>query len=162
MDNQTNMKDILVTKKWKEIFGCVLKLIFSLYNLTDAEFAARYECDVSTARNWKTARSFPSKYFFDKLKEYIIENAKEDETNEPYLFKELEAIFKNYECSSTYIKLKQETSKSVQLVVNILQYCWDAGKRNITMPAKTNNVYPCEGRTWKFRKGEECFSGAEG
>lgn len=141
------MRDKLEVEKWKKIFGSILKLVFSQYNLKDTEFADRYKCDVSSTKNWKTARSFPSKDLFEDLKNYIFEKSRECKKDDVYLLNEIGTIFGEYGYGSSYIQLKYGITDSVEFVVRILQFCLDVGKGNVVMPIKRSNEYPYEGRT---------------
>lgn len=147
MEVKVIMKDKLETEKWKGIFGSILKLVFSHYNLKDIEFAQIYKCDVSSTKNWKTARCFPSQDLFEYLEKYILEKSKSCKKDDIYLLNGIESIFAEYGYSSFYIKFKYDISDSTEFVIGILKFCIDVGKGNITMPIKGGNMYPSEGRT---------------
>lgn len=141
------MKNAAETEKWREIFGSILKLVFSFYNLKDAEFSGRYGCDSSSTRNWKNARSFPSRYLFESLKQYIYQKSEECQKKDVYLLDEIEKIFSESGYSSIYSQMKYSASDNTTFVINILQFCIDAGKGLITVSPFKGSEYPCEGRT---------------
>ena len=141
------MKNKMEIEKWREIFARILKLAFSHYNLKDMEFAQLYKCDVSSTKNWKTARSFPSKDLFEYLKTYIYDKSKSCKNDDIYLLNAIETIFTEYGCSAIYIKLRYDVSDSAEFVIRTLQFCIDAGKRNIIMPIKNNTDFLYEDRT---------------
>lgn len=141
------MKNKPETEKWRQIFASILKLVFSHYNLKDIEFAHMYKCDVSATRNWKNARSFPSKDLFEYLKQYILEKTMSYKADDTYLRDRIEAIFSEYGYGTFYIHLKYDTTNNAEFIIRVLQSCIDAGKGNIIMPIENNDTYISDHRT---------------
>lgn len=141
------MKNEQEMREWKNIFGSVLKLVFSYYNLRDAEFAAIYKCDPSSTKKWKNGKSFPRRDLFEDLKKYILTKADEDKKGDSYLLSEVEIVFNKYGYGSTCIGLEYDACNSAEFVTRVLQYCWDVGRGNIEMSVEKNNQYLSAGRT---------------
>lgn len=106
-----------------------------------------YKCDVSATRNWKNARSFPSKDLFEYLKQYILEKTMSYKADDTYLRDRIEAIFSEYGYGTFYIHLKYDTTNNAEFIIRVLQSCIDAGKGNIIMPIENNDTYISDHRT---------------
>lgn len=141
------MRDKTESEKWKKIFASILKIVFSYYNLRDAEFSSEYGCDISAPRNWKTARCFPNRELFEKLKKYVLESANKSKKEDVYLLTEIEKVFSEFGHGTDYLGLKYGNMDNGEFAVNVLQFCLDAGKGNITLPIEKDVKYKPTGKT---------------
>lgn len=132
---------------WRKIFSNILKIIFSYYNLKDNEFAEKYNCDVSSTKNWKSARCFPGKDLFENLKEYILYKSSKSQKENNYLLYEIESVFDQFGHKSIYLQLKHTAPDNENFITYTLQFCKDKGKGYLTLPAVSDLKYSSEERT---------------
>ena len=130
---------------WYEIFGIVMKEVFSFYNMTDREFRDKTRCDASTAKHWKLGDRFPSDDNFRLFSDYLRWKSTSVSINIDYLFKQIEQTFHSKQYGHIYTYLIANNIKTDELVIQLLKYCIDAGKGRI-MDNKTNE-YPSQNKT---------------
>lgn len=132
---------------WRKIFGQILKVIFSIYDLTYDDFAAHYQWSSSTVRYWVIGRNLPSRTALKKLKEFLLQNIPDDTKQSQQLYEQIKIIFKAAGAFDIYLLLQRTYPQPNQFASEVLSTCFNNAKHNSFITQSPTHELPSKGTT---------------